>query len=86
MRAFCAVSSMPIRQFLGRDTSLGPDDLKAMGEAFDAARAKLGLLDLKDPLTEIVARRIVQAALRGERDPIKLCEIGVDDGDQAVSA
>jgi hypothetical protein len=76
---------MPIRQLLGRDASFGPDDLKAMGEAFEAARTKLGLLDLKDPLTDIVARRIVQAALRGERDAIKLCEIGVDGGDQAGS-
>jgi hypothetical protein len=42
---------VPIRQFLGRDASFGPDDLKAMGEAFDAARAKFNLVDLKDPLT-----------------------------------
>jgi hypothetical protein len=42
---------VPIRQFLGRDASFGPDDLKAMGEAFDAARAKFNLVDLKNPLT-----------------------------------
>jgi hypothetical protein len=34
--------------------------------------------DLKDPLTEIVARRIVRAALAGERDPERLCQIAVE--------
>jgi len=47
-----------------------------MGKAFAAALAKLGLHDLKDPMTEIVARRIIRAALAGERNPITLTEIG----------
>jgi hypothetical protein len=67
---------MPIREFVGRDAAFGPDDLKAMGDAFTGALNKLGLNDRKDPMVELVARRIVRAALAGERDPIKLCEIG----------
>jgi hypothetical protein len=68
---------MPIRQFLGRDAAFGPDDLKAMGDAFSAALHKLGLHDRRDPLVETVARRIVRAAMAGERDPFRLTEIGV---------
>jgi hypothetical protein len=67
---------MPIRQFLGRDTAFQPEDLKAMGDAFSAALNKLGLSDLKDPMTEMVARRIIRAVLAGERDSAKLSEIG----------
>jgi hypothetical protein len=67
---------MPIRQFLGRDTAFQPEEFHAMGQAFSAALHKLGLNDLKDPMTEIVARRIIRAAMAGERDPIKLSEIG----------
>ena len=67
---------MPIRQFLREDRAFGLEDLDAMGEAFTAALAKLGLHDLKDPLTEIIARRIIIAALAGERNVIKLTEIG----------
>ena len=66
---------MPIRQFLGSG-ALVPEDLDAMNKAFSGALQKLGLRDLKDPMTEIVARRIINAALAGERDPIRLSEIG----------
>jgi hypothetical protein len=67
---------VPIQQFLGDNRAFGPEDLNAMGAAFSAALNKLGLHDLKDPMTEMVARRIVRAALAGERDPIRLTEFG----------
>ena len=67
---------MPIRQFLGDNRAFGPHDLDVMGEAFTGALAKLGLHDLKDPMTELVARRIITASLAGERSVIKLTEIG----------
>ena len=67
---------MPIRQFLGRDAAFQPEDLKAIGDAFSAALSKLDLRGLKDPMTEIVALRIIRAAMAGERDPIRLSEIG----------
>ena len=68
--------AVPIRHHLGDERAFGPDELDAMGKAFAAALAKLGLHDLKDPLTETVARRIIHAALHGERNPIRLTEIG----------
>lgn len=67
---------MPIRHFLGDTRAFGPEDLDAMGKAFSAALNKLGLSTNKDPMVEMVARRIIRAALAGERDPIKLTEIG----------
>jgi len=69
-------TAMPIRQFIDDKGVFGPDDLKAMGDAFSAALTKLGLHDLKDPAAEIVARRVIRAALNGERNPITLTEIG----------
>ena len=67
---------MPIRQFLGDNRAFGPEDLDAMGKAFSAALNELGLTANKDPMTDMVARRIIRAALAGERDPIRLTEIG----------
>ena len=69
-------ASVPIRTFLGDNKAFGPADLDEMGKAFSAALAKLGLRELKDPMTEMVARRIIRAALDGERNPIRLAEIG----------
>jgi len=47
-----------------------------MARGFEAALAKLGLNDRTDAMVEVVARRIIDAAVAGERDPIKLTEIG----------
>ena len=69
--------AMPIRQFLGTGEVLQPDDLTLMNLAYSAALTKLGLTDRRDPLVEIVGRRIVNAVLDGERDPTRLTEIGV---------
>jgi hypothetical protein len=56
--------------------AFSPEDLDLMGTAFIAALAKLGLNDLKDPMTEMVARRIITAVRAGERNVIRLTEIG----------
>jgi hypothetical protein len=66
---------MSTRQFIGT-RALTRDDADAMNKAFAAALKKLGLNNFKDPTTEIIAQRIVNAALDGERDPIRLTEIG----------
>jgi hypothetical protein len=70
-------TAMPIRNYIAdKSGAFGPDDLKVMGHALSAALTKVGLHDLKDPMTEMVARRIIRAALAGERSVIKLTEIG----------
>jgi len=67
---------MPISEFLHDDKAFDPRDLKAVGEAFTAALAKLGLTG-QEQLAETVARRIIRAALAGERNLAKLTAIGV---------
>ena len=69
---------MPIRQYLGTDGSFGPEELKGVEEAFLAALNTLGLKDRSDPMVEIVARRIIRAAMAGERNTIRLVAIGTD--------
>lgn len=68
---------MPIRQFLDDEkAAFRLEDVDAMGTAFSAALAKLGLNDRSDAMVEMVARRIIRAALNGERNVITLSEIG----------
>ena len=67
---------MPIREFLHDNRSFEPNDLKVMGDALTAALAKLGLNNRSDAMVEMVARRIIRAALDGERSVIRLTEIG----------
>jgi hypothetical protein len=49
--------------------SFGPDEIKAMTAAYEAALVDLGLADRDDPITQIVASAIVTVASKGERDP-----------------
>lgn len=77
---------MPIRKYLGDSRSFAPDDLDAMGRAFTAALAKLGLNDRSDAMVEMVGRRIVRAALCGERNVTALSEIGAGAGSESGDA
>lgn len=49
-------------------------EMDGMTAAFSTALKKLGLKDSTDPIAELVGRKIVRAALAGERDPTALCE------------
>jgi hypothetical protein len=69
---------MPIRQYLGTDSSFVPEDLNGVGEAFSAALHKLDLKDRSDPMVETIARRIIRAAMAGERNITRLTEIGIN--------
>jgi len=48
-----------------------------MTEAFRGGSARLGLRDRYDPVTEIIARRIIACAQQGERDPARLCDLAL---------
>lgn len=59
------------------DGSFGPDVTRVMGEAFDAARDELLRTGKSGIEFETVARRIIEAAKKGERDFRELHHIGV---------
>lgn len=52
--------------------AFAPDVLRVMNIAFDDAYRALQINDRTDPLTEIIARKIINLAQHGERDPIQL--------------
>jgi hypothetical protein len=54
-----------------------PEDLQRMGEAYEQALVVLGLTNYEDPLTETVARHIIEFARTGEKDPARICAAAV---------
>ena len=56
-----------------------PDAVKAMTAAYEGTCTALDLADRTDPLTEIIAKKIIERAKRGELDPVRLCEAVLDD-------
>jgi hypothetical protein len=51
-----------------------PEDIRKMSEALGVACAKLRLAERADPLTEMVARKIIEFRQRGVRDPDALAQ------------
>ena len=76
---------MPIRRFLDGQ-SFDLETIRLMGLAFETALASLGpTTDYADPVREVIARKIIELAKAGEREPERLCEGALKDLRPAVS-
>lgn len=66
-----------ILEFLPRTDSFGPDAIEILSKAYDMAVKSL--LDVGQPMLvrEVIAKRIIKAAQKGERDPAKLCAVAL---------
>ena len=68
---FLGAGIMPIRPLL-QDGSFSPEDITALTTTFEDSLSALGLLDRNDPAVLIVAKRIIELAKDGERNPARL--------------
>jgi hypothetical protein len=59
---------MAIRRLIAAG-SYGPDEIRAMTEAYDIALIVLRLSDKDDPITELLAKSIAAVVATGERRP-----------------
>ena len=64
---------MPIRPYLDGQ-KFDPETIRVMGIAFEMALVALRLADRGDLANEVVARKIINLAKAGERDPERFCE------------
>jgi hypothetical protein len=67
-----------IHQFF-RTLSLDPEEIERLTIAYEDALRALQLSNRTDPITTIIAERIIEAAKTGERDPAKLCVTAIKD-------
>jgi hypothetical protein len=56
-----------------RNATFNTDATRVMGEAFDRACHSLHDVGQPDLVREIIAKRIIEVARNGERDPDELC-------------
>jgi hypothetical protein len=59
---------------LFRDTAFDPEVVALLCAAYEEARKSLHSSGQPHVLQEVIARRIIASAERGERNPDKLCE------------
>jgi hypothetical protein len=56
-----------------RETSFSPDEIERMTAAYEAVLKALRLSDRTDPITELIAKKIIEVARNGEHDPGRIC-------------
>jgi hypothetical protein len=61
-----------IYQYL-QESSFGPDEIACMAAGYECVLRELHLADRKDPITEVIAKKIIELSRKGERDPAHLC-------------
>jgi hypothetical protein len=49
--------------------SFGPDEIEVMKSAYEAALIDVGVADRDDPITDLIAKAIVNVTASGERNP-----------------
>jgi len=52
--------------------AFGPEEIRYVVKAYDDALSALGLANRDDPATRLIAKKIIEIARTGERDPIKI--------------
>ncbi len=62
---------MPIYRLL-ENQGFEPEHVLAMATAFDETLRALKLVDRTDPLSDIVAAKVIEVAQTGERDPQRI--------------
>ena len=65
---------MPLSPYL-KGAVFEPEQIKLMTAAFEDVCQSLQLVDREDPFVEIVARKVVEIAGKGEHDPRRICEL-----------
>jgi hypothetical protein len=57
-----------------KNHAFGPDEIRVLTIAYEEALRTLRLKDRADPATEMIAKKIIEMAQRGERDSARLRE------------
>jgi predicted nucleotidyltransferase len=61
-----------------QQSAFGPEDIDVMVRAYDECLRLLNLADRSDPLTEIIARKIIEIAQTGVRNPKRIRQLTFD--------
>ena len=66
---------MPINRFLEKG-KLQPEQVERLNKAFDLALHSLGV-DRNDPMVDILAKKIIEIATTGIRDPREMADTAI---------
>jgi hypothetical protein len=56
-----------------QNTPMGPEEISRLEAAYEQTLRTIGLKDRGDPITEMIAKKIIEIAQTGVRDPAQIC-------------
>jgi hypothetical protein len=63
---------MPVFELLKRQGSFEPEQVAMLCTVFEDVLHTIGLVDRQDPMTEMVAKKLIEIATAGVREPDRL--------------
>jgi hypothetical protein len=67
---------MPIYRLL-QNTPMGPEEISRLTTAYEQALSTIGIVDRDDPLAELLARKIIEIAQTGVREPSDISTLAI---------
>jgi hypothetical protein len=64
-------------QRLFKDTTFGPEEIERLVTAYEATLRALGLKDRSDPITQLVAEKIIAVGRLGIEDPAEISKVAL---------
>jgi hypothetical protein len=58
-----------------QNSPLGPEEISMLTDGYERTLKALNLVDRNDPITEMVAKKIIELGQRGVRDAQQLAEL-----------
>ena len=62
-----------------QNSPLGPDEIKVLTDAYERTLSALGLVDRNDPITEMIAKKIIDLSQRGVCESEKLSDMALEE-------
>jgi len=67
---------MPIQRLL-QNVPTGPDEISRLATAYEQTLRTIGLVDRNDPITEMIAKKIIEIARSGVREPADISALAI---------
>lgn len=62
-----------------QNSPLGPEEIARLSRAYEEALRSIGVQDRNDPLTELIAKKIIEIGQTGLKDPSEICVRAVEE-------
>ena len=62
-----------------QNSPMGPEQISRLSEAYERTLRTLSLVDRNGPLTEMIAKRIIEIGQTGMKDPAQISKLAIKD-------